>query len=47
MEKLVGLLANENGKAAMNEWENDDSDKLRALYSGYIELVTFFSIVTC
>ena len=31
----------------MNEWENDDSDKLRALYSGYIKISDIFSIVTC
>ena len=33
MKKFVALLTKEKGKTAINEWENDDSDKLRALYS--------------
>ena len=32
-------------KAAKNEWENDDSDFLRALYSVYKKLGKFFSIL--
>ena len=27
---------------AMNEWENDDSDILRALYSGYKKIRTIY-----
>ena len=27
----------------MNEWENDDSDILRALYSGYKKIRAFLS----
>ena len=30
---------------ARNEWENDDSDFLRALYSVYKKLGQFFSIL--
>ena len=30
------------GKIAKNEWENDDSDFLRALYSVYKKLGQFF-----
>ena len=30
MKKFVTLLTKEKGKTAMNEWENDDSDILRA-----------------
>ena len=30
MKKFVALLTKEKGKTAMNEWENDDSDILRA-----------------
>ena len=33
MKKFVALVIKEKGKTAINEWENDDSDKLRALYS--------------
>ena len=33
MKKFVALLTKEKGKTAMNEWENDDSDILQALYS--------------
>ena len=46
MKKFVELLTKEKGKSGMNEWENDDSDKHRALYSGYKKLVQFFSIYT-
>ena len=35
MKKFAALLTKEKGKLAMNEWENDDSDILRALYSVY------------
>ena len=35
MKKVVALPTKEKGKTAMNEWENDDSDKLWVLYSGY------------
>ena len=33
--KFVVLLTAEKLKVAMNEWENDDSDILQALYSVY------------
>ena len=33
MKKFVALLTKGKGKTAMNEWENDDSDILRGLYS--------------
>ena len=33
MKKFVALLTKEKGKTPMNEWENDDSDILQALYS--------------
>ena len=33
MKKFVALLTKEKGKMAINEWENDDSDILWALYS--------------
>ena len=35
MKKFVALLTKEKGKMAINEWENDDSDILWALYSAY------------
>ena len=35
MKKFVVLLTKEKGKLATNEWENDDSDILQALYSVY------------
>ena len=35
MKKFVALLTKEKGETATNEWENDDSDILRALYSVY------------
>ena len=34
-QEIVALLTQEKGKTAMNEWENDDSDILRALHSVY------------
>ena len=36
MKKFVALLTKKKGKTARNEWENDDSDILQALYSGHI-----------
>ena len=36
MKKLVALLTKEKEKLAMNEWENDDSDKL---HSNFIECI--------
>ena len=33
MKKIVALPTKEKGKTTMNEWENDDSDILQALYS--------------
>ena len=38
MKKFIALLTKEKGKTAMNEWENDDADILRALYSVYRNL---------
>ena len=35
MKKFVALLTKEKGKTAINEWENNDSDIIRVLYSGY------------
>ena len=35
MQKFVALQIKEKGKTAMNQWENDDTDKLRALNNGY------------
>ena len=46
MKKLVELLTKEKGKSGMNEWENDDSDKHRALYSGYKKISAIF-FYTC
>ena len=34
MNEEICCLTNE-GKTAMNEWENDDSNVLQALYSAY------------
>ena len=34
---------NNDGKTAKNEWENDDSDFLPALYSVYKKLGQFFT----
>ena len=31
----------------MNEWDNDDSEKLQALYGGHKKIRTIFSITTC
>ena len=35
MKKFVALLTKEKGKTAINERENNDSDIIRVLYSGY------------
>ena len=35
MKKFVAILTKEKGKTAINEWENNDSDIIRVLYSGY------------
>ena len=37
MKKFVALVTKEKGKTAINEWENNDSDKLRALYSIFFQ----------
>ena len=42
MKKFVALLTKEKGKTAKNEWENDDSDILRALCSAYKKTGQFF-----
>ena len=42
MKKFVALQTKEKGKTAMNEWENNDSDILRALYSVYKRIMTIF-----
>ena len=41
MNKEIRSITNE-GKSANNEWENDDSDFLWALYSKYKKLGQFF-----
>ena len=35
-------MTTNGGKTAKNEWENDDSDFLRALYSVYKKIRTIF-----
>ena len=40
MNEEIRYITNE-GKAAKNEWENDDSDFLQALYSGHKKLGQF------
>ena len=42
MKKFVALLTKEKGKTAINEWENNDSDIIRVLYSGYKKIGQFF-----
>ena len=42
MKKFVALLTEKKGKTAMNEWENDDSDKRQALYSGYKKIKAIY-----
>ena len=44
MNEEIHCIINE-GKTAKNEWENDDSNFLRALYSVYKKLGQFFSIL--
>ena len=41
MNEEIRCITNE-GKTARNEWENDDSDFLRALYSVYKKIRTIF-----
>ena len=42
MKKFVALVTKEKGKVAMNEWENDCSGMLQALYCEYKKLGQFF-----
>ena len=42
MNEEISCISNE-GKMARNEWENDDSDFLQALYSVYEKIRTFVS----
>ena len=44
MNEEICCITNE-GKTAKNEWENDDSDFLWALYSVYKKIRTIFSIL--
>ena len=49
MNEEIRCIINK-GKTAKNEWENDDCDFLRALYSVYIKLGDLFfntSLLTC
>ena len=41
MNEEIRCTTNE-GETARNEWENDDSDFLRALYSVYKKITTIF-----
>ena len=41
MNEEISCITNE-GKTVMNEWENDDSDFLWALYSVYKKIRTIF-----
>ena len=41
MNEKICCISNE-GKTAKNEWENDDSNFLRALYSVYKKIRTIF-----
>ena len=41
MDKEIRFITNE-GKTARNEWENDDSNFRRALYSAYKKIRTIF-----
>ena len=47
MKKFVVLLTNEN--QLKNDWENDDSDFIRDLYSVYNMYIYFFHtcLLTC
>ena len=40
MKKFVALVTKEKGKVAMNEWENDFSGMLQALYCEYKKIRT-------
>ena len=40
MKKFVALVTKEKGKVAMNEWENDCSGMLQALYCEYKKIRT-------
>ena len=40
MKTFVALLTKEKGKTARNEWRNDDSNILRALYSVHNKIRT-------
>ena len=42
MNQEICCITNK-GKTARNEWENDDSDFLRALYSVYEKIGTIFT----
>ena len=42
MNEEIRCITNE-GKAVRNEWENDDSDFLRALYCVYKKIRAIFS----
>ena len=44
MNEEIRCITNEGG-TAKNEWENDDSDFLRTLYSVYKKIRTIFSIL--
>ena len=44
MNEEIRCIINEE-KTARNEWENDDSNFLRALYSAYKKIGQFFSIL--
>ena len=44
MNKEIRCITNE-GKTSRNEWEKDDSDFLRALYSVYKKIRTIFPIL--
>ena len=41
MNEEIHCITNE-GKTTKNDWENDDSDFLRALYSVYKKFLHFF-----
>ena len=44
MNEKICCITNE-GETATNEWENDDYDFVRALYSVYKKIRTIFSIL--
>ena len=41
------FIAYQKRKTLKNEWKNDDTNFLGALYSIYEKLVHFFSTLTC